>query len=195
MSETLADAIVRDILTERPRSRDAQTCFVCARPYSKGDGRFCSRKCRTAFDAGLSPVEPSRISDGIRRECCGCHREFVSRGLRCCSPACERTFVDRDANTATMAEVGMDLPAKRKCQSCGGDIPRYVGTGKKRRLTKKTVVFCSPRCTRKGAKAPEGLNAVNVAISAQKPLRHKGSGYLVVAGTVPFCADCGGRNS
>jgi len=38
--------------------------------------------------------------------------QFASKGLRCCSVACERQLHERNANTATLAEVGMELNKK-----------------------------------------------------------------------------------
>ena len=32
------------------------TCFACGRGYCKGEGRFCSTRCREAFDAGFPPA-------------------------------------------------------------------------------------------------------------------------------------------
>ena len=38
------------------------TCFACGRGYCKGDGRFCSTRCREAFDAGFPPAQDSNYS-------------------------------------------------------------------------------------------------------------------------------------
>ena len=38
------------------------TCFACGRGYCKGDGRFCSTRCREAFDAGLPPAPDSHYA-------------------------------------------------------------------------------------------------------------------------------------
>jgi hypothetical protein len=54
---TLAAAIERDILRTRPVSTEAPTCFTCGRSFAKGDGRFCSTRCRAAFDNGFPPYE------------------------------------------------------------------------------------------------------------------------------------------
>ena len=114
----IADALVRDLLTERPRSPEAKTCFACGRPYSRGDGRFCGRKCRRAYDLGFTPGEVvSKPRDGVSLPCRGCGRQFVSNGLRCCSVACERQSHESDANAALMAEVGMDLAAKANARN------------------------------------------------------------------------------
>src|SRR6516162_5273957 len=162
---SIADALVRDLLTERPRSPEAQTCFACGRPYSRGDGRFCSSKCRQAYDDGFMPSDVvSKPRDGVSLVCRGCGRQFVSKGLRCCSVACERQSHERDANSALMAEVGMDVAAKRKCQECGADIPRWTGVGKKRRQVRKDAQFCSGRCARKASGASSAKTPAVIAI-------------------------------
>jgi hypothetical protein len=134
-------------------------CFACSRSYLSGDGRFCSVKCRTAFDDGFQPHErtAARYSlpisgDGFMIPCVGCGKPFSSLGLRACSKECERQYLDRKDTLAVLAEVGIEVSAKRKCTECGGDIPRYVGVGKKRRLVNSTRLTCSPKCQRKAAK-------------------------------------------
>jgi len=37
------------------------TCFACGRGYCKSDGRFCSTRCREAFDAGLPPYDHNYV--------------------------------------------------------------------------------------------------------------------------------------
>jgi hypothetical protein len=57
----LANAIARDILADRSARNTApvaSTCFACGRSYGSGDGRFCSERCRDAFDAGFPPYDP-----------------------------------------------------------------------------------------------------------------------------------------
>ena len=112
-------------------------CFACGRTYSRGDGRYCSSMCRAAYDDRFHRSAPTihfkPKGDGFEIECRGCQKPFVSRGLRCCGPSCERKLAERQAITATLAEAGMDRAVKRKCVTCGSDIPRYVGTGKTRR--------------------------------------------------------------
>src|SRR6516162_6587321 len=157
---SIADALVRDLLTERPRSPEAKTCFACGRPHSRGDGRFCGSKCRRAYDLGFTPGEVgSKPRDGVSLPCRGCGRQFVSKGLRCCSVACERQLHERDANAALMAEVGMDLAAKRKCQECGGDIRRWTGVGRKRRQVTSAARFCSLKCGKRARRRLSGQTA------------------------------------
>ena len=57
----LARAIERELLVDRPRSAPIPTCFACGRGYMPGrpggdaSTRFCSVRCREAFDAGFPP--------------------------------------------------------------------------------------------------------------------------------------------
>ena len=153
-----------------------------ARAYSRGDGRFCTSRCRDVYDAGLpaygsAPAGTGRwrvvagpiLTDqelhlatlhfqpkgtGVEIQCRGCHKLFISKGLRCCSTECEHKYRERQDIAATMAEAGMEpLSAKRKCSECGRDIPRYVGTGRKRRLVKFDPPYLFPEMPEKGRKA------------------------------------------
>jgi hypothetical protein len=140
--------------------RPVTECFACGRAYSRGDGRFCTSRCREAFDAGFPPYEPvPTLRDGVTMDCYGCHKPFRSRGLRCCSQDCERAYLAHKDIAATMAEAGMEPSLKRKCITCGGNIPRYCGAGKKRRLTKVTKQTCSPRCQQKAKRQSCGQTA------------------------------------
>jgi hypothetical protein len=97
---------------------------------------------------GRPPIAMKRSTDGFRIACAGCGKEFESRGLRCCSDACERQHRERQGNMAVMAEVGMEPAAtKRKCafSGCGNTIPKWRDG---RRVSKATR-FCSPKCSRK----------------------------------------------
>jgi hypothetical protein len=160
--DTLAKTIAADILAER-RTVTFPGCFMCGRTYSKGalaaDGsrvtRFCSILCRDGFDAGLPPYgerSPSyglpQSSDGFRIECKGCRKLFVSRGLRCCSPDCERSYREQLDIKSTMAEVGMEpMREKRKCEHCGGDIPLW----RKGKTVPSNTRFCSRSCRDKAS--------------------------------------------
>jgi hypothetical protein len=160
----LAGAIARDILAYQRPVAEAPECFSCGRSYSRGDGRFCTPKCREAYDGGSPRYETAKAryslplrGQGFEIACAGCNKPFESWGLRCCSPGCERTYRNREDNIATMAEVGMEVSAKRKCE-CGAHIPKWTPTGK---LTKKAVILC-PKCvaskgrkSRKGSQVPE----------------------------------------
>ena len=74
-----------------------------------------------------------------------------------------------------MAEVGMGVAAKRKCQECGADIPRWTGVGKKRRQVRKDAQFCSGRCARKASRASSAKTPAVIAIEDQNPLCRNGS--------------------
>jgi hypothetical protein len=152
-----------------------------APPLPGGDDstRFCGSKCRMAYDAGAQPARedsPFAIAGGPWRviagadpgyvpktamrqtrhgftvACLHCKREFESSGLRCCSPTCERDLKESAQNVALIVEAGGELVEKRKCVVCAGAIPKYVGTGKKRQLTRKTKVTCSSKCYAKARK-------------------------------------------
>ena len=145
-------------------------CFACGRHYSRG-GRFCSKLCRSAFDAGYPATSgqtaPWRTLDGKRYrvwgtitdkdlhlatvnlheiECRGCRGTFISKGLRCCSPDCERKFREREDIAAVMADAGMERSTKRKCEVCPNTIPKWLPGGK---LVPSSRRFCSPKCRQK----------------------------------------------
>src|SRR5262245_34529530 len=156
---TLAAALKADLLRQSTSTPSSSVeCFLCGRSYTykepTGDdsGRFCSDKCREAYDAGCrrpEPVDPFKpigwrvVAEGdprylpstpMRRgqegwfiTCPGCHREFESRGLRCCSIECERRLCEHDENIALMAEVGMEPKVKPKCSvpGCDNPIPKW----------------------------------------------------------------------
>ena len=65
---TLAAAIERDLLRNEPPRTHAPECFACGRSFlprpCDGDDdnwRFCSRRCREAYDAGLPPYDPDQL--------------------------------------------------------------------------------------------------------------------------------------
>jgi hypothetical protein len=84
-------------------------------------------------------------------DCRHCRRPFVSKGLRCCSDACERRLKEQAEIAETMASVEMEWTGYvyRKCEHCSGNISRYVGVGKARKETRKDARFCSKRCADK----------------------------------------------
>lgn len=160
-----------------PRICDCFLCGRSYMPKaddSDDSTRFCSDLCREAYDAGAAPTRdsdpfavdrwrviagpppgytpkaPLRLSrQGSWINCLHCKREFESKGLRCCSLECERGLKDRAESAAMLAEVGGSFSEKRKCESCGGPIPNWVGEGVKRRRTPKSRRTCSARCQRK----------------------------------------------
>jgi hypothetical protein len=71
---TLARVIEADLLAEKPAAKDdAMSCHACGRPYMyrgpHGDasGRFCSDRCRDAYDAGWPAYDPD-IHEPDRRK-------------------------------------------------------------------------------------------------------------------------------
>ena len=157
-------------------------CHCCGRdmlyrgPSGDDSGRFCSTRCREAFDAGFPPYQPVDIRklftaswrvvaggdpghlprpmrmgpSGFFINCAGCDKEFESKGLRCCSKECERRYRDREDNAELMAEVGIEPAAKRMCAAvgCGKPIPRW----RNGRAVRKSARFCSPPCQGKSSR-------------------------------------------
>jgi DNA-directed RNA polymerase subunit M/transcription elongation factor TFIIS len=154
--KTYATSIERDRPREAKQAANAasQECFACGRSFCKGDGRFCSTRCRDGFDAGLPPYQEIRASysltprgDGFAIECAACRREFISKGLRCCSFECERKLRERKEIAASIAEAGIEQPtARAKCEKCGNNIPRWTGAGTRKRATPKGTRFCGRKC-------------------------------------------------
>jgi hypothetical protein len=159
--------------TEKPDIIDCFSCgrsMVYRAPRADGSsGRCCSDRCREWFDAGnpaYEPLDTRKLYDetwrhaggpragylprpmhagpvGFFIDCVGCGKEFESRGLRCCSPDCERALVARQKNRADM----LDAPAaKRSCEECGRPIPRW----RNGREVSATVRFCpGGKCARR----------------------------------------------
>jgi hypothetical protein len=160
---SIAAAILKDTLADRPEpSIDLGRCFLCARNFTVGkgvglNGRFCSALCVSAYDGGYVHREPDARyacyarGDGFLIDCAGCRRPFVSKGLRCCSDACERRLKEQADIAETMASVEMESTGYvyRKCAQCSAAIPRYQGSGRKRRETRHDARFCSRRCSDK----------------------------------------------
>jgi hypothetical protein len=156
----LAAAIVRDILLGRKSQQASATCFACGRSFhsavtrdadgNQERGRFCSQRCREAFDAGFPAFDPFNADKwyslpigpaGFRIDCVHCRKQFDSRGLRCCSVECEREHCRKLELEAKLA--GDPFRAeKRKCLDCGGAIPNWRNG---RRVSSATR-FCSDRC-------------------------------------------------
>jgi hypothetical protein len=155
--EALTNAIMRD--RERDRTREiSPLCFSCGRAYTSGIGgvgRFCSLRCRDAFDSGFPAYAPPKSYRelvawqgplGMLINCSGCGKKFDSCGLRCCSIECRRASRRKQELDAELA--GQPFRAvKRRCSHCGGAIPNW----RKGRRVSSAVKFCSPRCQRKGA--------------------------------------------
>jgi hypothetical protein len=171
--QRIARALLHSHSPEPPPSR-SRPCFACGRSFVAGSGRFCSERCRAAFDNGAPrgeeltapyganwrviagpapgylprmPMRPGR--HGFFIACVGCSAQFESSGLRCCSTECERSYRNREDAKATLAEIGEVLPEKRRCECCGAPMAKYVGVGKRRRLANATKRYCSSRCRQK----------------------------------------------
>ena len=110
----------------------------------------------TDYYAGLfkrTPIPMKRTADGFKIACAGCQKEFESKGLRCCSDACERRYRERQANLALMAEVGIEPTKKRPCAApgCSSTIPKW----RKGRQVSAATRFCSPACQKRAKRAME----------------------------------------
>jgi hypothetical protein len=101
------------------------------------------------FGDRLTPMK--RSGDGYTIKCAGCSKEFVSRGLRCCSTDCERRYCERQRNLETMAELGIEPAAKRVCAGpgCSAVIPKW----RKGRRVSSATRFCSPKCAQRARTA------------------------------------------
>jgi len=137
------------------------------------DNTFCRAQCERALEAGLVPryadlpmingvysrswsvvagtapgymPQPMRMSkDGFLIACANCRREFDSRGWRCCSTECERSFKAKERNMAIIGQSDMDPPTKRKCEQCSRDIPNW----RDGRRVRQDSQFCSKACAQK----------------------------------------------
>jgi hypothetical protein len=161
-----AASILRDSEREAKAANAAsQECFACGRSFTGTNAdnrRFCSARCQEAFDAGLvGPHQEQAIKytwldsrpmhlrgDRFLIPCAHCKREFVSKGLRCCSTECERKFRERKDIAETVAGHAVEGSGhvKRKCEKCGDNIPRWTGAGTRKRATPKGTRFCSRKC-------------------------------------------------
>jgi hypothetical protein len=148
----IAAVIERDLLradTASP-SIDITKCFSCGYSMRYRGSRFCSDRCREWFDAGNLSYEQqeelARKPSAMTIVCLGCRKEFYSRGLRCCSTDCERSYRERQDNLAVMAEVGIEPAPKRHCANpeCGQTIPKW----RNGRRVRSDLRFCSPKCTK-----------------------------------------------
>jgi hypothetical protein len=157
----------------------------------QGEDRFCSPRYRIAFDGGFPPYSRAPISTGVQWHvvagrpvliprdfstrgdgcmiaCEGCQRGFVSRGLRCCSVECERKHKQQLEIAAAVAEVGLEIAPKRKCEACGGAIPRWRA-GK---AVRKTTRFCSKKCSKRASKVSYAFDPVLGPEGAKKSLQN-----------------------
>lgn len=182
---TVVERLTQALLADRPPAAErppidfAARCFACGIVMGKNrDGRFCTARCRSAYDSGgpawgrgetqmriayrwLDGRPMRSTATGFLINCANCQKEFDSKGLRCCSPQCERGYHGRQANLATMAEVGIEPAAKKCCLQCGGTIPQWR---KGKRVSSHTR-FCSEKC---GARHRR-QNPADVGQDAQKP--------------------------
>jgi hypothetical protein len=172
---TIARVIERDLLREPEEKPKAPRCHACSRSFlhrapssdSDDNSRFCSSRCRHAYDAGLPAADPDYAGKrnprwyslpvgprGFLIHCLGCGERFDSVGLRCCSPKCESAFRERQERDRLLADASSFRATKHKCAECDGDIPNW----RNGRRVRTTTKFCSEACQAKSArKRKEGV--------------------------------------
>ena len=186
-TERLAEAILADRNRPTAERTDIAKCFMCGTGMMYRGTRFCSDRCRDFYVSGEPGFEqdwlrpqPVNIMKATRQgfmiNCAHCRKEFESLGLRCCSTGCERSYSERDANLAVMAEVGIEPSAKRSCVECGGHIP----TWRNGRKVSVKMRFCGAKCQQRHARA---RTRVLSAETVKKPLVN---GPLFVGNSPPM---------
>jgi hypothetical protein len=149
----LAQAIVRDWQSQQRIDQATPACMVCGRGYAPRGSRFCSDRCRDAFDAGAPVFAPPEIDrfftlpkagTCFRIDCAHCKRPFSSHGLRCCSIDCERSLCRRQARDRELAGNAFRSP-RPPCETCGAPLPKW----RKGRLVSSITRFCSARCRKR----------------------------------------------
>jgi hypothetical protein len=158
--QRLTEALLADRAVA-PSRHNIISCFVCGYTFVfKGarrdlNGNFCSLRCQDWYDAGNAPIsyrwrdDMQKTAEGFKIACAHCRKGFESKGLRCCSGECERSYREREANLAVMAQAGIEAKVKRRCECCGAVIP----TWRNGRKVSSATRFCSPKCAQKTRKA------------------------------------------
>jgi hypothetical protein len=168
-------------------SRESRLCSVRCRdafdagfpPYDPNQARTLMQVRLTAWFVVAGPPGTVGIrpyardlpisGQGCLIPCRNCQKQFISRGLQCCSPECERKYREGLDIEATLREVGAEAAPKRRCEVCGAVIPRWTKGG---RQAKNTVRFCSDKCRQK-AKRHSGSSTHSItAKSPQKALQN-----------------------
>ena len=157
--QRLTEALLAD-RAAAPSRHNIMPCFVCGHTFVfKGprralNGNFCSLRCQDWYDAGNGPItyrwrdDMQKTAEGFKISCAYCRKHFESKGLRCCSGECERSYREREANLAVMAEVGIEANPKRRCECCGA----VIATWRNGRRVSKSVRFCSDKCRKRVAR-------------------------------------------
>ncbi len=108
-------------------------CHCCGRPFvykgprGNDGGRFCSDRCREAYDAGAPAFDPlyGTKSDprfynlpfapgGFRISCGGCGKGFTSKGLRCCP---SKRDAERERRPLSQHAPKVDPGRPSKCEA------------------------------------------------------------------------------
>jgi hypothetical protein len=169
---TLTAIIQRDLLRTERLKTDASECHTCGRsfmprPSSRDDNtwRFCSTRCREAYDAGFPAYDPSyvrKLTDvSLAAWWVVAGPSSVEIGSQYYAPIIEAA--ERKRRRLTRSKVSEELIRPRKlCQRCGAKLPVWVN-GKHVRSDRKYCTGCSPN-TRSGTRGRSGgLTAKKVA--------------------------------
>src|SRR5262245_19735200 len=155
-SDQLAAAIARDILARPEPQSKYPSCFSCGRTYSRGEGRFCSERCREGFDAGVPPYDPDYVRK-VSEEPSSAWRVVagppgVNIGSPLYAPILER---DERRRRELEAKRGGELIRPRRLCACGAKLPVWID-GRKVSDRRKYCLACSPTKPRKAPSSPSG---------------------------------------
>jgi hypothetical protein len=165
--QRLAARLLADRERCKPQSNSTR-CHLCGRSYTyvgpNGDdsGRFCCPEHRQQYDDGKRAATYSRRQQFQMRMgkvgfwiTCPCGRTFESKGWKFCSLACQRQAHQQAETAATLAEVGMEAPAKRRCAvaGCSRPVPRW----RRGRKVSSAAKYCDVHTrSRKKGERPDG---------------------------------------
>ena len=139
--------------------------FADQQEHSKRIGGAPGPWCLIAGPPGAEmpymPRAMRRGSVGFFINCANCRKEFESKGLRCCSTACEKQYQEHESNLRLMAEVGAEPAPKRQCE-CGAVIPKWRN-GRRVQANKR---FCSDRCSQRAKRRLVANSAENARKAA-----------------------------
>ena len=102
---------------------------------------------------GRVVMAPTR--DGFKIKCPGCDREFESLGLRHCSADCGRRGRERQESRKVLADAGIEIAPKKRCEVCGTVIPKWRNG---RAVSSKTR-FCSSKCAARARRPNQRFGA------------------------------------
>jgi hypothetical protein len=160
---TLAAILARDLLRSEPtRTSDAAECFACGRSFmprpSTGDDnthRFCSTRCREAFDDGFPPYNPDQFRELARTFDTSNLRVVAGpTGVTSCDPLQGSNQVSRGIKRH--GSTGWVI----ECFGCGKE---FESTG---------LRCCSPGCERRHRERSENAE-VMARVGMERPVKRK----------------------